>query len=571
MPRKAIAITLTFLLIISIVIPTFASAPFVNCSVSEGNKVTISWGLNQSRTVKIYRDGLYFITFTNTQNGSFDIKETMAGEHKYRAEAINPGGQDYKRSEVTVIGTGKPSIRLEFINQNGAGTSVERIYNWVKIHNMGSTALELSKLKIRYFYTIDGEPSAAVSDPNNGQQKVEISDARINPNYSFSEDNQIKDVLVKDSVKMSFSKIPIPIEKADYYCDTYFENLPSNGKLYSAYSIKLQPAFNKKNLTNYESIGGSGFIKNYNPTNDYSFDSSASNWKENRNICVYYEDQLIWGNDPLSVAPEAPTMLTAKLEDKAIKLEWLATKGAQTYKVLRSDNIKGNFTIISSNITGTNYLDSSLPNTLEENGKRYYYKVIGVSNGLESKSSNVASVIMYPYVETDLGFLRYNVINKSKSPLIDFALGAYVPITIELKLSGDTTVNPKFSIDEKLVSKAIYGEISQPFKASIINNMGVKAYANSVLIPEKDIDKSKNNEIKIIKSYDKDTIIKLEVVTKISATNQVLNAGIEKYYDKLYKLNFTISADSHVGLVSKDKSLKSILLNIKVSNPNKLN
>jgi len=306
------------------VIPTSATQPYVNCSVNEGSKVTITWHLNQSRTVKIYRDSVGFKVFNNTQEGTYEIVETATGTHTYRAEAINPGDQDYKSDTATVTeGTGKPSIRLEFINKHGIASSAERIYNWVRIYNIGSAPLDLSKMKIRYFYTVDGEPSAVnivPVDPNRGQQKVEISDARINPVYFFNESNQIRDVLVQDCVFMNFTKMAPYVKLntemviADYYCDTYFRNLPSNGQIFNGYSLNLQPAFNKKNLTNYETNSGTGFIRNYNPQNDYSFDPTATDWKENKNICVYYEDELIWGNEPM-INLSAPTNLTAKISD----------------------------------------------------------------------------------------------------------------------------------------------------------------------------------------------------------------------------------------------------------------
>jgi len=390
--RKVVSIALIFLFIVSMIIPTFADAPYVNCSVSNGNKVTVTWNLNQSRTVKIVRDGVDFKSFTNTQNGSFEIEETVAGVHTYFAGAYNNGNNDFKSDTATATGTGKPSIRLEFINKHGTSTSVERIYNWVKIYNIGSAPLDLSKLKIRYFYTVDGEPSASRNDPNNGQQKVEISDARINPNYSFNENNQIKDVSVSNSVQMTFTKMPTPVLKADYYCDTYFQNPQS--PIYSAYSLTLQPAFNKKNLTNDEQNGGSGFIKNYNPQSDYSFDPTANDWKENKNICVYYDDQLIWGIDPsATLSLNAPTNLVATVSNfKDVTLNWTASQGAQSYKVYRSVSSSGSYSQIANGITGTTYVDNPALPTTENANIKYYYKVVAVNNTIVSGDSNVVDV-----------------------------------------------------------------------------------------------------------------------------------------------------------------------------------
>lgn len=372
------------------IIPVFADRPDVYCNVA-GNKVTLSWELNQNRTVKIYRDGIVYKTFTNTMDGSFVVEETAAGSHRYRIEAINPGSQDYKSDEYTVIGSGKPSIWLEFINKHGNSTSVERIYNWVRIYNLGSQELDLSRMKIRYFYTIDGEPSAARVNPNNGQQKIEISDARINPTYNYTENNQIKDVSVQNSVKMLFNRTPEILLNADYYCDTYFNNLPSNGKLYVGYNIKLQPAFNKILSTNNEM----NTIRNYNPTNDYSYDASAANWKENRNICVYYDDELIWGNDPFAVAQlPAPNNLTAVAKKDGILLNWDTVTGAEGYSILRKSATDSDFIEINGVISENSFLDTEVVA-----GETYTYKVRAVKDdgkqvGAESNEVTVKAFEM---------------------------------------------------------------------------------------------------------------------------------------------------------------------------------
>lgn len=276
---------------------------------------------------------------------------------------------------------------------------------------------------------------------------------------------------------------------------------------------------------------------------------------------------------PAIISASAPRNLTSTLDGMAVTLDWLAGEGAQSYNVLRSDDLKVTFNTIASEVTDITYIDNSVPITSDENGKRYYYKVVAVSNGVESQSSNIAGVIIYPYVDTDMGLLRYNIINNSKSSKIDFVLGSYVPVSMELKLS-DTTVNPKFIVEDLLTSDAVYGEVGEPFTASVITNIGLKAYVNSSVCSE--IDTSKANEIKFNGSYAKDFVIKMEFVMKISATEEALNTGIEDYYNKLYKLNFGISADKQGNsqnsvYISADKSKNPLALHIKVLKPNKLN
>ena len=399
MPKKLISITLTFVIIlISMVIPIYATSPSVTCSVSEGSKVTITWGGNPSR-LQIFRDNVLFKDFQNNiQNGSkLSFIETAAGTHTYTAKAFSSDNSS-ATATCTVVGTGKSSIRLEFINKHGTSTSVERIYNWVRIYNDGSNDIDLSKLKIRYFYTVDGEPSAAKSDANNGQKKEESSDARTNPTQEyFQYPNGNKDKSFINSTRMKFTKM-FPVYKnsagittADYYCDTYFENPGSEGKIPSAsYSLTLQPAF-KKIVNDYESNSGNGagFIKYYDPRNDYSFDSTATDWKENENICVYYDDQLIWGNEPI-VKLNTPTNLTAEfINFSNVTLNWTASTGAQSYKVYKSESISGTYSQIANGVTGTTYVDSTVQ--IENTPRTYYYKVVAVYNTVTSDNSNVAS------------------------------------------------------------------------------------------------------------------------------------------------------------------------------------
>ncbi len=666
MPKKLISITLTFLVIISMVIPTFATAPYVNCSLSEGSKVTITWSLNQSRTIKIYRDGANFKTFNNTQNGSFEIQETVIGSHIYRAEAINPGGQDYKSDTITVTGgTGKPVIRLEFINKHGTSTSVERIYNWVRIFNLGSTNLDLSKMKIRYFYTVDGEPSAVnvnPVDPNRGQQKVEISDARINPNYSFNEDNQIKDVLIPNSVFMNFNRM-VPAAKnnenlivSDYYCDTYFKDLPSDGKIFCGYSIKLQPAFNKKNLTNEECNSGSGYIRNYNPQNDYSFDPTAADWKENKNICVYYDDELIWGNEP-GVKLNAPTDLTASYNDsqnvelswtgsqeaqsyivyrsednnsnfipiatgvvgtsfvdrdittptnptaksyfykvvavynearssdsniaeatisgiplsaptnltavltniKDVTLNWTASKDAQSYKVYRSLSSNGTYSEIAAGVTATTYADTA-PAISESTGRKCYYKVVAFYNKIQSDDSNIADVTIFKYGSTKEWDWSYNIISKKNKT--DFALGTYIPVAFRLHLKQDTN-DPTINLVKELNNlEAKYVSKNDTTGSYLLKTLGV---------PNNKI-KISNNSIEFNGDFTAGTIITVEFVLKVSPNNNALVDGINKYYNKLYNLNFTIQGniDGETKTKSADDLGHPISLDVMIVKPDKL-
>jgi hypothetical protein len=257
MLKKLVSFTLTFLIIIYMVIPTYAdNTNWVNCYVNDDGKVTIEWNASDRiKELRIIRSGITYKSFTVdvAKSSSFVFTETEDGIFDYEVRVygyswINNGLMAKTAEKLSVIGTGKPVIWLDFINaytnnqnNNSNYVPVPRVKNWVNIKNLGTTDLELSKLMIRYFYTIDGEPSTVRDTfPNNGQQKAEESDGKINPIEAYTEYALgRKNIQAKESIRMNFLKIPFNVTNEDntivanYICDTYFEG--TTEKIDSAY------------------------------------------------------------------------------------------------------------------------------------------------------------------------------------------------------------------------------------------------------------------------------------------------------------------------------------------------
>ena len=112
-------------------------------------------------------------------------------------------------------------------------------------------------MKIKYFYTIDGQPSIVNStkNPNDGQEKRAESDAKFNPIRYFAVDTSENRDILKDNIgRMNFYKMPWNVYNeanqivADYYSETYFVS----SSIYSAYYFEFQPAFNKIGLNSEE-------------------------------------------------------------------------------------------------------------------------------------------------------------------------------------------------------------------------------------------------------------------------------------------------------------------------------
>jgi len=204
------------------------------------------------------------------------------------------------------------------------------------------------------------------------------------------------------------------------------------------------------------------------------------------------------------------------------------------------------------------------------NGKRYYYKVVAVINGVNSKPSNIATVIVYPYKLTALGDLRINIISRSHQT--DFILGSYIPVQFELILNKDVK---DISIHLNDITKVI-STGNEPFTASIVNggsNAVKAAYINSEPITNKGSRLIiSDNKITLLGEYSSGENIKIEFLIKVSAKASAVNDD----YNNDYNLKFDLSAKKQDADSTKVEARMyedgtNISLKVKITNPNKLN
>lgn len=98
--------------------------------------------------------------------------------------------------------------------------------------------------------------------------------------------------------------------------------------------------------------------------------------------------------------PAAPTNLTAVpglVNATTAELNWTASAGATSYKVLRSTISGGPYTIIASAVTVISYSDSTVVN-----GNTYYYVVQALNTNGQSGNSNQATITMVPLVPANV-------------------------------------------------------------------------------------------------------------------------------------------------------------------------
>lgn len=142
---------------------------------------------------------------------------------------------------------------------NGALTAnVNTISPRIRLINTGTEALLLADVKLRYYYTIDGEK----------------------PQNFFCDWSQVG----SSNVTGSFVKLSTAKPGADYYAEFGFTS--NAGSLAAGQSIDLQIRLSKSDWTNY------------NQSDDFSFNSVASTYQDSPKLTGYISGQLVWGVEP---------------------------------------------------------------------------------------------------------------------------------------------------------------------------------------------------------------------------------------------------------------------------------
>lgn len=149
------------------------------------------------------------------------------------------------------------NIKLQMFNGNSSATT-NGIAPRIKLINTGTTAINLSDVKIRYYYTINGE-----------------KDQAFWCDYS---------TIGSSNVNGTFVKMSTPKTNADYYLEFSFKS--AAGTLNAGQSIEVQGRFSKVDWTNYTQ------------TDDYSFGDSNSSYADWNKTTVYISDVLVWGVVP---------------------------------------------------------------------------------------------------------------------------------------------------------------------------------------------------------------------------------------------------------------------------------
>lgn len=148
-------------------------------------------------------------------------------------------------------------LQVTFNNSNLSETANSLMPRF-KITNTGSDVIDLSNVKLRYYFTTDGNQE----------------------NYFFCDWSQVGN----SNLKSTFVTMDMPTETADCYLEISF--LETAGSISPNTTIDVQCRVAKSDWSNY------------NQANDYSFNNNSSDYKSWDKITLYYNDSLISGIEP---------------------------------------------------------------------------------------------------------------------------------------------------------------------------------------------------------------------------------------------------------------------------------
>lgn len=160
-------------------------------------------------------------------------------------------------STPTPTPTAASNINVEFFNGNTSSQTATISTNF-KVTNTGSAPVDLSLLKIRYYYTIDGE---------------------INQNFWCDYSN-----ISSTKITGNFIKLATPVSNADYYLEIGFTS--DSGILSPGNYVQINSRIAKSDWSQYTQ------------TNDFSFNASSSSWVPWDKTPAYISGIKVWGINP---------------------------------------------------------------------------------------------------------------------------------------------------------------------------------------------------------------------------------------------------------------------------------
>ncbi len=141
----------------------------------------------------------------------------------------------------------------------------------IRVINTGKTDIDLSKIKVRYYFTKENKTNKNGKNANLESAVYNYSKGKV------SDENYCRQQTTKNVV-ISFHEV----SGTDMYMEMSFQS----GILKSGEYAYVMSAFNKSDWSQFDQ------------TNDYSFTNKGNEFQDSTNITAYISDSLVWGIEP---------------------------------------------------------------------------------------------------------------------------------------------------------------------------------------------------------------------------------------------------------------------------------